>query len=99
MLGSEGILQVDTGESFNKSVFIDISTSDISLCFASGSVETNGTEEQSGLIFMGKMDVTVEGDNHLGTGKIAYENGGLKLDTYTHEASPTLSNMKVLNFT
>ncbi len=55
--------------------------------FGTGSGETNWIGEQSGLVSKGEMDVRVEGNTHLGAGKIVSESGDLKLDTgtLTHE--------------
>ncbi len=81
------ISQKDTGESSNKSASLGVSTSGVSPGFGTGSGETNWIDEQSGLVSKGKMDVTVEGNTHLGAGKIISENGDLTLDTgtLTHE--------------
>lgn len=55
--------------------------------YGTGSGETNWISEQSGLVSKGEMDVRVEGNTHLGAGKIISESGDLKLDTgtLTHE--------------
>lgn len=81
------VSQADTGESSNKSASIGISTSGISPGYGTGSGETNWISEQSGLVSKGEMDVYVEGNTHLGAGKIISESGDLKLDTgtLTHE--------------
>ncbi|WP_374883597.1 hemagglutinin repeat-containing protein, partial [Brucella rhizosphaerae] len=77
----------DTGENSNKSVSLGVSTSGISPGYSTGSGETNWISEQSGLVSKGEMDVTVEGNTHLGAGKIVSKSGDLTLDTgtLTHE--------------
>ncbi|KAB2793096.1 hemagglutinin [Brucella anthropi] len=86
----------DTGESSNKSSSFGVSGSlsggtpkvtGVSPGFGTGSGETNWIGEQSGLVSKGEMDVYVEGNTHLGAGKIVSESGDLKLDTgtLTHE--------------
>src|SRR5690606_7081353 len=78
----------DTGESSNKSSSIGVSGSltggmpkvtGVSPGYGTGSGETNWVSEQSGLVSKGEMDVRVEGNTHLGAGKIISENGDLKL--------------------
>jgi filamentous hemagglutinin len=86
----------DTGENSNKSSSIGVTGSlsggtpkvtGVSPGVGTGSGETNWIEEQSGLVSKGEMDVYVEGNTHLGAGKIVSESGDLKLDTgtLTHE--------------
>ncbi|MBM7329372.1 hemagglutinin repeat-containing protein [Agrobacterium sp. S2] len=86
----------DTGESSNKSSSIGVSGSltggvpkvtSVSPGYGTGSGETNWISEQSGLVSKGEMDVRVEGNTHLGAGKIISESGDLTLDTgtLTHE--------------
>lgn len=86
----------DTGESSNKSSSFGVSGSlsggvpkvtGVSPGFGTGSGETNWISEQSGLVSKGEMDVYVEGNTHLGAGKIISESGDLTLDTgtLTHE--------------
>ena len=86
----------DTGESSNKSSSFGVSGSlsggtpkvtGVSPGFGTGSGETNWIGEQSGLVSKGEMDVRVEGNTHLGAGKIVSESGDLKLGTgtLTHE--------------
>ncbi len=86
----------DTGESSNSSTSFGISGSltggvpkvtGVSPGYGTGSGETNWIGEQSGLVSKGEMDVRVEGNTHLGAGKIVSESGDLKLDTgtLTHE--------------
>lgn len=86
----------DTGESSNKSSSFGVSGSltggmpkvtGVSPGYGTGSGETNWISEQSGLVSKGEMDVRVEGNTHLGAGKIISESGDLKLDTgtLTHE--------------
>lgn len=86
----------DTGESSNRSSSFGVSGSlsggtpkvtGVSPGFGTGSGETNWIGDQSGLVSKGEMDVYVEGNTHLGAGKIVSESGDLKLDTgtLTHE--------------
>jgi filamentous hemagglutinin len=86
----------DTGESSNKSSSFGVSGSlsggtpkvtGVSPGYGTGSGETNWDSEQSGLGSKGEMGVRVEGNTHLGAGKIVSESGDLKLDTgtLTHE--------------
>lgn len=86
----------DTGESSNKSSSFGVSGSlsggvpkvtGVSPGYGTGSGETNWINEQSGLVSKGEMDVYVEGNTHLGAGKIVSESGDLTLDTgtLTHE--------------
>ncbi len=88
------VSQADTGKSSNESTSMGVSANlstpaitGISPGYGTGSGETNWISEQSGLVSKGKMDVTVEGNTHLGAGKIISENGDLTLDTgtLTHE--------------
>lgn len=88
------VSEADIGKSSNESASMGISANlsnpaitSVSPGYGQGSGETNWIEEQSGLISKGKMDVTVEGNMHLGAGKIISENGDLTLDTgtLTHE--------------
>ncbi|PWU70830.1 hypothetical protein DK867_22640 [Ochrobactrum sp. POC9] len=86
----------DTGESSNKSSSFGVSGSlsggtpkvtGVSPGLGTGSGETNWISEQSGLVSKGEMEVRVEGNTHLGAGRIISESGDLKLDTgrLTHE--------------
>ncbi len=71
------VSEADTGKSSNESTSMGVSANlsnsalaGVSPGYDQGSGETNWIEEQSGLVSKGKMDVTVEGNTHLGAGKI-----------------------------